>query len=1054
MRRQFSPLLQLLILFTLLITGTAAHAQIAQVITFNAQATQTFASGGTFGLNPVASASSGLAVTYTSTTNPVCTISGSVVTIVSAGTCTIAANQAGDATYSAAPQVTQNITINVAAQTINFGPQAGKTFGVSASPFALSPLASASSGLAVTYTSTTPAVCTNVGSSVTIVGPGNCTIAVDQAGNGNFSAAPQVSQNILIAPTPQTITFGAQTGQTYGAAPFAVSPLATASSGLAVSYSSTSPAVCSVAGSTVTIITAGTCTIAANQSGDATRAAAAQVTQNITIAKANQTITFGAQGGQTFAAGGSFVLSPAATASSGLPVSYSSTTPSVCTVSAPTAPTVNFVSGGVCTIAANQAAGTNYNAAPQVTQGITIGKAAQTINFPAQANKIMGAVPAVLNPLATATSGLPVTYTSTTTSVCTVVGNNVTIVSVGTCTIAAAQAGNTNYFAALTVTQDIIINSGVQTITFNAQAGRTFGATAAALNPLASASSALPVTYSSLTLSVCSIAGNIVTVVGAGTCTIAANQAGNANYNAATQVTQNITVNKGNQTIAFAPQPGKLFGVAPFPLSPLATATSGLAVTYASTTPTICTNVGSSITILSAGTCTISANQAGDANYNAAVQATQNIIVSKGTQTISFASQTGQNLGVAPFDLNPVATASSGLAVTYASTSPIICSISGITVTALAVGTCTISASQAGNANYAAAAVATQNITIGKPTAPGMPTLTSVIAGYGSASVSYNAPALNGGSVITGYTATCSATDQASRTATGSGTTSMITVQGLTLGVTYSCSVTATNAIGTGAPSAALPVTPAPIYLIPVDSSPLTGLWWNESESGWGVSVNQHGSTIFAAWFTYDQAGAPVWYVMSSCPILGNACTGDLYAVSGGTSLTSPWNASRKSVTKVGTGILTFANANTGVFNFSINGVPGSKFIVRQMFGSGTTAPTPDYSDLWWNPNESGWGVTLSQQYGVMFAAIFSFDAIGNPVWYVVSNCVVSEVGCSGDLYRVVGGSRPTIEWNGTNLAVDKVGFIDFLFSDSSNGRMNFFIDGLSNTKLIMRQSF
>ena len=169
----------------------------AQVITFPAQPNQTFVPGGTFPLNPPASASSGLPVTYTSTTPAVCSISGTTVTIVSVGTCTIAANQAGNANYTPAPQVTQNIVIGPAAQTISFGPQPGQTF-VSGATFPLNPPATASSGLPVTYTSTTPAVCSISGTTVTMLSSGVCLITASQAGNANTAAATPVTQAINI----------------------------------------------------------------------------------------------------------------------------------------------------------------------------------------------------------------------------------------------------------------------------------------------------------------------------------------------------------------------------------------------------------------------------------------------------------------------------------------------------------------------------------------------------------------------------------------------------------------------------------------------------------------------------------------------------------------------------------------------------------------------------------------------------------------------------------------------------------------------------------------
>src|SRR5207302_1267027 len=59
-----------------------------------------------------ATASSGLTVTFSSTTPTVCTVSGATVTLRAVGLCTIAADQAGNAAYSAAPQVTQGFAVN------------------------------------------------------------------------------------------------------------------------------------------------------------------------------------------------------------------------------------------------------------------------------------------------------------------------------------------------------------------------------------------------------------------------------------------------------------------------------------------------------------------------------------------------------------------------------------------------------------------------------------------------------------------------------------------------------------------------------------------------------------------------------------------------------------------------------------------------------------------------------------------------------------------------------------------------------------------------------
>lgn len=85
-----------------------------QTITFGAQAPQTLIAGGSFALSPLASASSALPITYSSLTPSVCTVSGAIVTMFTAGTCTIRADQVGDSQFAAAFAV-QSFAIGAAA---------------------------------------------------------------------------------------------------------------------------------------------------------------------------------------------------------------------------------------------------------------------------------------------------------------------------------------------------------------------------------------------------------------------------------------------------------------------------------------------------------------------------------------------------------------------------------------------------------------------------------------------------------------------------------------------------------------------------------------------------------------------------------------------------------------------------------------------------------------------------------------------------------------------------------------------------------------------------
>ena len=123
--------------------------------------------------------------------------------------------------------------------------------------------------------------------------------------------------------------------------------------------------------------------------------------------------------------------------------------------------------------------------------------------------------------------------------------------------------------------------------------------------------------------------------------------------------------------------------------------------------------------------------------------------------------------------------------------------------------------------------------TLSYATSPAPPAIGTPTAGIGTASVSFTAPALTGGSAITGYTATCNP-----GAVTGAGTSSPITVSGLTNGTVYTCSVTATNAYGTSAASPAsnsvTPGAPASSYTF---TGPAGGAL-NTASSSFTVSPN------------------------------------------------------------------------------------------------------------------------------------------------------------------------------------------------------------------------
>jgi len=361
--------------------------------------------------------------------------------------------------------------------------------------------------------------------------------------------------------------------------------------------------------------------------------------------------------------------------------------------------TVTFtVSNGTC----SQTTG-NYT--------LTVDKLAQTINFPPITTKTYGDAPFALS--ATANSGLTVTYASNNLAVVTIAGNTVTMVGAGTAVITASQVGDNIYAPANEVPQTINVTKANQSIVFNALINKTYGD--APFDLTAAATSTLGVSYASNNIAVATISGSTVTIVGAGTAVITASQAGNGNYNNATDAPQTLLVNKANQTITFSSFAVKTFGDVPF--SPGATASSGLAISYTSSTPTVATVTGSLLTIVGAGTSDIAASQAGNTNYNAATSVTRTLNIGKSNQTIIFPAITDKMVNGVPFAL--AATSSAGLTISYAiSTVPAtsVATLSGNTITIVGVGTVTVTASQAGNTNYIAASDVSRTFAINLPT--------------------------------------------------------------------------------------------------------------------------------------------------------------------------------------------------------------------------------------------------------------------------------------------------------------------------------------------------
>jgi hypothetical protein len=226
--------------------------------------------------------------------------------------------------------------------------------------------------------------------------------------------------------------------------------------------------------------------------------------------------------------------------------------------------------------------------------------------------------------------------------------------------------------------------------------------------PGASASSGLPVLYSSSNTDVAVITNGKIHIKAAGSTEITASQPGNIDFNAASDVARTLNIIKRQQVIEFAEMPSKVFGNEDFIV--YATSNSGLPVSLQSSNTDVATIDGDTIRIAGAGTSVITASQSGNAIYFAAPDVSRTFTVLKLDQSITFDALPDRLISDPDFSL--LATASSGLPVSFASSDPTVASISGNNIHIEGAGTTVITASQAGNSNYSEALSIAQTLTV------------------------------------------------------------------------------------------------------------------------------------------------------------------------------------------------------------------------------------------------------------------------------------------------------------------------------------------------------
>jgi hypothetical protein len=117
------------------------------------------------------------------------------------------------------------------------------------------------------------------------------------------------------------------------------------------------------------------------------------------------------------------------------------------------------------------------------------------------------------------------------------------------------------------------------------------------------------------------------------------------------------------------------------------------------------------------------------------------------------------------------------------------------------------------------------------------------------------------------------------------------------------------------------------------------------------------------------------------------------------------------------------------------------------------TSFSTDWSDIWWNSSESGWGMQLVQEGSTVFATLFVYGPDNKPTWIIATLTVGNNGVLSGPTYVTTGPFYGAASFDTNSATIRQVGTMTITFSDVATGQLTYTVDGVTVNKRIVRQS-
>jgi hypothetical protein len=726
-------------------TQAVTIAKASQTITASSFANRSWTSV-TASLNGSATASSSLTVSWSSTTTSVCTVTGTTLALVSSGTCSLTASQAGNTNYDAAADVVVSFTVNKASVTLGSFALTSQVYGDAAFDIT-NPTATFIGSVDGTwsYASATTSVATVSGNRVTVLTAGSSVVTATftPTDSGKYAVRTTTATLTVDKATP-TFTWSSVSA-TYGDANATITaPTVGGSVAGTWSYASATSSVVAVSGSSLDFGNVGSSVVTATfmPTDTANYVSGGTVTMTVTVGQATPTFTW-SNVSKTFGDANFSLSAPTVAGSIAGSWSYTSATTSVISISGSTA-TVAGAGSSVVTATFTPTDTANYVSGGTVTMTVTVGQATPTFTWSNVSASFGDADAAIVAPTVAGSVAGTWSYASATTSVVAISGSSFDFGNAGSSVITATftPSNTTNYVSGGTVTMTATVglsNQSALTVT------STTGVFGASITLATSGGTVAGTPSYVVTGTDCSEVGGVLSKSTAGDCFVTATLAGNSNYNSVSSQATTVTFAKASQASLTLTSTSGTYG-ATITLS-FSGGTGTGSVSY-SVTGTGCSISSGLLSKTAAGDCSVTVTKATDTNYEAASSSATTVTFAQASNTVTFASLSDSLWSASTFTVAPTAT--SGDTPTVASTTTNVCTVTSLTVTMVSSGTCSLTASEDGNDNYLAATNVVRTFEIARVT-PSAATWTDVTVTYSAASQSVSPPAVSfGGSSIDG----------------------------------------------------------------------------------------------------------------------------------------------------------------------------------------------------------------------------------------------------------------------------------------------------------------